>query len=160
MQSLSPALLPPFLPARLTICAWHLFPRLLPTSVDLTVVFLLVSWSALFLFVIPFPPERDKQPISPPANFPRSKSKVLRIKQMISNRKKLLIVKKYFTTPFVPRNEETHEQFMRFLIHNEFLKDWLYELLLVPGVEIEERKTWTGPFIFASQLFHKRLLMI
>ena len=42
---------------------------------------------------------------------------------MISNRKKLFIVKKYFTTPLVPRNEETHEQFMRFLIHNEFLKD-------------------------------------
>ena len=68
-------------------------------------------------------PKRDKQPISPHANFPRSKSKVLRIKEMISNRKKLLIVKKYFTTPLVPRSEETHEQFMRFLIHNEFLKD-------------------------------------
>lgn len=51
---------------------------------------------------------------------------------MISNRKKLLIVKKYFTTPLGPRNEETHEQFMRFLIHNEFLKDCLYELLLIP----------------------------
>lgn len=72
---------------------------------------------------------------------------------MISNRKKLFSVKKYFTTPLVPRNEETHEQFMRFLIHNEFLKDWLYELLLIPGVEIEERKPWTDPLIFVSQLF-------